>query len=79
MFYRLLIFIDNFFSCCSLFHILGSKSIVVCYKDKEQDKLKGPMLPEHKVTGLLSLCHNVTIATSQHPPKQHALFLSHPI
>ena len=53
--------------------------MVVCPKDKEQDKLKGPILPEQRVTGLLSLCHNVTIAVSQSPPKQPAPSLSHPI
>ena len=52
---------------------------VVCSKEKEPDKLEGPILPEQRVTGLLSLCHNVTIAMSQSPPKQHALSLSHPI
>ena len=55
-------------------HVLG----VVCAKDKKQGKLKGPILPGQRPTGLLSLCHNVTIAMSQSPPKQHALSLSHP-
>ena len=49
---------------------------VWCSKDKEQDKLKGPTLPEQRVTGLLSLCHIATIAMSQSPPKQHAPFFS---
>ena len=40
---------------------------MVCSKDKEQDKLKGPILPEQRVTGLLSLCHSVTTAMSQSP------------
>lgn len=47
-------------------------------KDKEQGELKGPTLPERRVTGLLSLCHAATTAMSQRPPKQHALPLSHP-
>ena len=52
---------------------------MVCSKDKEQDKLKGPILLEQTVTGLLSLCHDVTIAMNQSPPpKQHALSFSHP-
>ena len=54
-------------------------SLVVCSKDKEQDKLKGQILLEQRVTALLSLCHSVTTAMSQSPPKQHALSLSHPI
>ena len=67
----------------TLFRKLGTREdgglTVVCSKDKEQDKFKGPILPEQRVTGLLSLRHNATIAMSQSPPKHHALSLSHPI